>query len=116
MTDWVEAGPVDRLAKERKRVVRVGDVDVLVLWHEGAPHALANLCVHKERELARGTIFSGRIVCPGHQWAFDLDTGWCREKEEHQPVYRVKVEDDLVWIDASGPVPATEVGAPEVSG
>ncbi|HSL58215.1 MAG TPA: Rieske 2Fe-2S domain-containing protein [Acidimicrobiales bacterium] len=106
---WVEVTTTAQLARERKRVVRAGDVDVVVIWHDGAPYALANRCVHKDRELARGTVFSGRIVCPGHQWAFDLDTGWCREKEEHQPVYRVKVEGDVVYVDASS---AAEVPDP----
>jgi nitrite reductase (NADH) small subunit len=40
-------------------------------------------------------------VCPGHQWAFDLQTGWEAIKQECQPTYRVRVDGDVVQVDAA---------------
>ena len=68
-------------------------------------------------------MLNGKIVCPGHQWAFDLDTGWESIKQECQPTYRVRVEDDVVQVDAASravlvappsppPHPSHEVSAP----
>ena len=34
-----------------------------------------DVCVHKERSLAKGTLLDGQVICPGHQWKFDPRTG-----------------------------------------
>jgi nitrite reductase (NADH) small subunit len=31
------------------------------------------------------------LVCPGHQWSFDLRTGWESVKEQCQPTYTVRI-------------------------
>ena len=97
---WVEAIRLEALAKARKLVVDAEGTPVVVVWHDGEVHALANTCIHRQRELAKGVILNGRIVCPGHQWAFELDTGWCREREQCQPVHPVRVEEGVVWVSS----------------
>lgn len=42
---------------------------------EGKPLALDNECPHRGGPLAEGTIEGGKVVCPWHQWEFDLATG-----------------------------------------
>ena len=102
--DWVRVGTIKELQRRRTLVVaRLGD-DIVVGWHDDRPFAMANICVHRERELVRGMIFQGRLVCPGHQWGFDLQTGFCTERERSQPVYATRVVDDVVYVDVSGPV------------
>lgn len=117
--DWRSVGTRSEIRRRRKVVVTGGPADVVVWWHEDQPHALANICIHADRELARGNIFGGRVICPGHQWGFDLDTGLCRERERSQPVFRTRIDDDVVWVDVSAPVPETELsgspGGPERS-
>jgi len=105
--EWVEVATVKDLQRRRTMVVARPDGDIVVGWHGDRPFALANVCVHRERELARGMIFQGRLVCPGHQWAFDLETGYCAERDRFQPVYATRVDDDIVFVDASRPVGAT---------
>ena len=96
---WVQAASVDELTKRRKLKVETEAGEIVVLWHNDSPHALANICVHRDRELVNGTVFNGRLVCPGHQWAFDLDTGYCKERERVQPVYETRIEDGVVQIN-----------------
>jgi nitrite reductase (NADH) small subunit len=102
---WIEAGSVDELRKRGKLVASHGELRVVVLWHDGEPKALDDCCIHKQRELHRGVVLNGRIVCPGHQWAYDLDTGYCRERDRYQPVYRARVDGDTVLVDVSAPKP-----------
>lgn len=102
--DWVEVATVKELRRRRMLVVPRPEGDIVVGWHEDQPFAMANICVHRERELARGMIFQGRLVCPGHQWAFDLGTGYCAERERTQPVFGTRVVDDVVFVDAAGPL------------
>lgn len=90
---------LDELETNEKLLVTIDDVPVLVLWNEGDPVALADTCIHKERSLSRGVVFNGRIVCPGHQWSFDLQTGFCKERDRYQPTYRTEVVDGQIVID-----------------
>ena len=95
---WIETTSVAELQKRRKLVIDSPDGGILLLWHNERPHALANICIHKDRELVKGTLLNDRIVCPGHQWAFDLETGYCLERERTQPVFETRVEDGVVYV------------------
>lgn len=103
---WIEVGPVEDLRRRRKQVVDVGDTPVVVLWHDDATYAFQNICIHQERELVKGVLLNNRLVCAGHQWAFELGTGWCRERERTQPVYETKVEGDVVYVNSVANPPA----------
>jgi nitrite reductase (NADH) small subunit len=51
-------------------------------------------------------VLNGKLVCPGHQWAFALDSGWESIKEERQPMFPVRVVDGIVEVDVTVPDPA----------
>ena len=98
---WIAAGDAAAIGKARKAVIEVDGHEVLVLAHDGAFYAFANRCIHKQRELAKGVVLNGKIVCPGHQWAFELETGWEAIKQECQPTYPVREVDGTVEVDVS---------------
>jgi nitrite reductase (NADH) small subunit len=98
---WKPVATHDDLVKRRKVVVDVDGRPVLVLAHEGQLCAFDNICIHKERELAKGVVLNGKIVCPGHQWAFALDSGWESVKERCQPTWFVQERDGTVWLDVT---------------
>jgi nitrite reductase/ring-hydroxylating ferredoxin subunit len=120
--NWIDVGSTAEVTKRRKVVVEVGEEQIFVLALDGDFFALQNICIHRQREISKGVVLNGRIVCPGHQWAFDLRTGWESVKQECQPTYRVRVEDDVVQVDAASravlvspptpPHPTHEVSAP----
>lgn len=97
---WVEVGTLKELARARKKVVDAGERQIVVLWHGDRPYALDNICIHQKRELAKGVILNGRIVCPGHQWAYELETGYCKERDRCQPVHPVRIENETVFVDS----------------
>lgn len=114
---WVSAGDVTTVTKARKVVIDVDGHEVLVLCHDGAFYAFANRCIHKQRELAKGVVLNGKLVCPGHQWAFELQSGYEAVKEECQPTYPVRVIDDVVEVDVTVPesvVPPSHVDGANV--
>lgn len=100
---WVTAGDADAITKARRVVFDVEGHEVLVLAHDGEFYSFANRCIHKNRELAKGVVLNGKLVCPGHQWAFALGSGWEAVKEECQPAYPVRVTDGLVEVDVTVP-------------
>lgn len=99
MSDWVEATALTPLKRRKKMFVRVADQDVALFYVNGQVYALNDICIHKQSRLSRGLVFKGSVICPGHQWAFDLNTGWAEQWSKCQPTYAVKVEGDTVYID-----------------
>ncbi|MGD9705758.1 MAG: Rieske (2Fe-2S) protein [Acidimicrobiia bacterium] len=97
----IEVGPVADVVKRRKSLVSHEGRDILVIASGESFHAFDNICVHRQRELFKGVVLNGKIVCPGHQWAFDLRTGYEAVKEECQPIYDTVVQDGVVFVDAA---------------
>jgi len=102
MTQWVEVCALAEVKRKRKLLVQVEGTDVVLFSHEDRVYALADLCVHKQKRLSKGLIYRGKAICPGHQWAFDLESGWTDEWSVCQPTYAVKIEGEQVLVD---PVP-----------
>lgn len=101
MSDWVDVAELADLSRRRKKLVTVGDTRIALFYDDGEVFAFADACVHKGRPLSRGTLLHGRLICPGHQWAFDLRTGRADDREECQPGYRVRVESGRILVSAA---------------
>ncbi|MDO9174348.1 MAG: Rieske 2Fe-2S domain-containing protein [Actinomycetota bacterium] len=97
-TQWHQVGSVADVSKKRKVVVEIDERQILVVAHEGRFFAFDNICIHRDRELSKGVILNGKLVCPGHQWGFALDTGWEAVKEACQPTHEVRVDGDDVFV------------------
>jgi nitrite reductase (NADH) small subunit len=95
---WIDVGTVADVNKRKRVVLDVEGQQILVLAHDGEFFGFQHLCIHRQRELSKGVVLNGRLVCPGHQWAFDLRTGWEGVKQECQPTHRVRVQDDVVQV------------------
>jgi nitrite reductase (NADH) small subunit len=95
---WVRVAELSALARRRRTAVQVGDQEIALFLVGDKVYALADICIHKQRNLSKGTVFNGTVVCPGHQWTFDLETGYECDQDEYQPTYDVKVEDGGVYV------------------
>ena len=93
-SQWVDIGDVADVVKRKKFVVGEGPDAMVVIVHDQCVYALDNVCIHKQRELVKGVVLGDRIVCPGHQWAFQLATGFEAKMERYQPTYPVRITDD----------------------
>jgi nitrite reductase (NADH) small subunit len=103
-SQWVDVGDVAEVTKRKKFVVGDGPEAKVVIVHDQCVYALDNVCIHKQRELVKGVVLGDRIVCPGHQWAFQLATGFEAKMERYQPTYPVRITDDgRVEVDVTSP-------------
>jgi nitrite reductase (NADH) small subunit len=101
---WVDVGDVGDVVKRKKFAVGEGLDAKVVIVRDNCVYALDNICIHKQRELVKGVILGDRIICPGHQWAFHLETGFEAKMERYQPTYPVRVTDEgRVEVDVANP-------------
>jgi nitrite reductase (NADH) small subunit len=109
-SNWHDVGDVADVVKRKKFVVGDGPDAKVVIVRDNCVYALDNICIHKQRELVKGVVLGDRIVCPGHQWAFNLATGFEAKMARYQPTYPVRVTDDgRVEVDLANPSAARSV-------
>lgn len=96
---WIEVATLRELNRRRGKQVTVDGEEIALFHVDGEVYALQDVCIHKGRQLSKGTVMRGRVVCPGHQWQFDLATGWVSSQERCQPTYAVRVEDEKVYVN-----------------
>jgi nitrite reductase/ring-hydroxylating ferredoxin subunit len=113
--DEVDAGPAAALAEGGRLTVAVDGEEVVVIRHQGRLHALRNRCPHANGRLGDGALRCDpgphglvRIVCPLHQWAFDLETGATRRDPRLRAVlHRVRTVDDRIRVARRAASPET---------
>ena len=98
MGEWVKVADLSDLKRRRKLLVNVAGVDIALFLAGDRVYALYDVCIHKQRSLSKGTLFDGRVICPGHQWQFELETGWEDDQQLCQPSYPAKIEGDAVYV------------------
>jgi nitrite reductase (NADH) small subunit len=96
---------VKELQHAGKYILRYSGEEIVLFWNQGEIRAINNICIHKKRRLSQGFILRNRVVCPGHQWAFNLDSGYCRERDRTQQIYHSRIENEIVIIKYTKPVP-----------
>jgi len=94
MTDWHDVATLRDLEARKKRAVAVNGQQIALFWIKGRVFALADTCIHEQRQLSKGAVLFGKVVCPGHQWKFDPETGEAEGQDRCQPTYPVQVRED----------------------
>lgn len=94
MTQWHKVANARDLESRKRAAVTIGDTTIALFSIKGVVYALADTCVHEQRQLSKGAVLFGKIVCPGHQWKFDPVTGEAEGQDRCQPVYPVRVDED----------------------
>ncbi|MBT8491698.1 MAG: Rieske (2Fe-2S) protein [Deltaproteobacteria bacterium] len=78
-------------------------VPVLVVRRGSEWRATSGICPHEVVHLRKGSLDGNTVICPGHGYRFDLDSGACTpDRRLRLPVYQATVEDGEVWIELVG--------------
>ncbi|MCP4965177.1 MAG: non-heme iron oxygenase ferredoxin subunit [bacterium] len=85
-----EVGLRLEIGEHRIAMFRVGD----------GIYAIGDRCSHAEASLAEGEVLDGEVECPRHGAAFSLADGdaLTLPATVAVPVYKVDVEDDVVYL------------------
>ena len=81
------------------KLVSVEGIPVLLVKQSGQIFAIDNRCPHQGCAFSGGTLDGLRIVCPCHEWRFDLETGMYEE----EPAFKLtkfewKIKDGKIWV------------------
>jgi nitrite reductase/ring-hydroxylating ferredoxin subunit len=110
MTDaqWVPVEVAVISADKAISVARAGDLQLILVRHEGELYAFDRGCPHEQADLSRGFVDRGRLHCPHHAASFDLEKGEVSPGWSCRPLRRYRVKIDrlgAVAVDTSGVVP-----------
>lgn len=91
---------LDDLPERRGRVVVAGD-RALALFRLGERvFALDNTCRHLGGPLGEGELEGGFVVCPWHNWRYDVETGASPlNPAVRVATFRAWVDAGAVWVE-----------------
>lgn len=103
MTEWIRLCRIQELPPEgHAKEFSAGGRTFCVAKLNGQALALDNVCPHRGGPLGQGTVENGKIVCPWHQWEFDLVTGSSSYSQQpNVAVYPLRQEEDAVPVECS---------------
>ena len=85
-----------RLSINTPRLVVIGKLRICLVRTSHGFYAVSDQCPHRRESLSKGAInYLGEIICPGHNYIFDLGSGV--EANGNCPnvaTYPIKVTDD----------------------
>ncbi len=103
--DMLDVCAVDDVPTGLPRRVEVDGEGILVCRGADGIYAVSEICPHKYESMAWGIVMGHTIICPHHQYGFDLRTGAC-DKRKCPPVdtRTVQVREGRVFVARRVPV------------
>jgi len=99
MIKFIKVLKEEDLPVGKSAIVLVDDVEIALFNYKEEIYAVANKCPHKGGPLGEGRVQEGVIVCPGHEWRFELKTGNSMQNPEMRvQVYPVRVKDEKIYV------------------
>jgi nitrite reductase/ring-hydroxylating ferredoxin subunit/DMSO/TMAO reductase YedYZ heme-binding membrane subunit len=102
---WLRVGLAEDIPDGRAKIVSAPGREPIAVFRDNSRlAAISHRCAHQNGPLGEGKLIDGRVVCPWHGYEFRLSDGCAPAPfTERVPVYPVRVEAGIVYVD---PVPA----------
>jgi 3-phenylpropionate/trans-cinnamate dioxygenase ferredoxin subunit len=99
MDDFVSVLEEKELQEGTMKLIRVEGSAVLLIKQSGQIFAIGNRCPHMGCGFSGGALDGLVIVCPCHDWHFNLKTGEYEEEPSLKlTVYEWKIESGKIWV------------------
>jgi nitrite reductase/ring-hydroxylating ferredoxin subunit len=96
---WVYVLADAALAEGQMTAVYPLGLNIVVARVQGALYAVSGKCAHMACPLFMGTLDGYNLVCPCHDWRYDIRTGRFRAAPElGLTVYPVKAETGKIYV------------------
>ena len=98
--DWTAVADESDLEEATPALVKVGDMDVVLVKDGGVVRALADRCAHQGGPLHEGRVDAGCVTCPWHSSRFRLSDGAALSgpTAHPQPVLQVRTVDGKIEV------------------
>ncbi|MCD1293554.1 tRNA-(guanine-N1)-methyltransferase [Methanocella sp. CWC-04] len=91
------------LAESSVEAVFPKGMPVLLIKKAGKVYAISNRCAHMGCTLAGGEIDGFTLICPCHNWKYDIRTGeFLSAKEIRVHTYPLKISEGKIFIRIDG--------------
>ena len=101
---YIKVLKCDDLEIGKSAIIEVGDKEIALFNYKGDYYAIDNICPHRGAPLGEGRIEEGILICPNHEWRFELKSGWCPQNPElSTEVYPIKVHEDKIYVRLEKP-------------
>jgi nitrite reductase/ring-hydroxylating ferredoxin subunit len=89
----------EELQEGKMRRLSVEGTPVLLIKQQGRIFAIDNRCPHQACGFSGGTLDGLTIVCPCHDWRFNLETGeYEKDPSIKLTMYEWKIDSGKIWI------------------
>ncbi len=109
---YIKVMKCDDLEIGKSAIISVGEKEIALFNYKGEYYAIENTCPHRGAPLGEGRIEEGILICPNHEWRFELKTGWCPQNPElHTETYPVKVHEGKIYVRLEKPKDQVAAGS-----
>jgi 3-phenylpropionate/trans-cinnamate dioxygenase ferredoxin subunit len=99
MDDFIAVLDEKELREGTMKLIRIEGLPVLLIKQSGQIFAIDNRCPHMGCSFAGGTLDGMVIICPCHDWRFDLKTGeYDQDPSMKLVTYEWKIESGKIWV------------------
>jgi nitrite reductase (NADH) small subunit len=96
----LKVGSLSELPPGTVKEVELGGENYAICNLEGSLHCLEGICPHAGGPLGQGTLNGNNLVCPLHEYEFDLRTGLNDMDEDLQvKTFPVHVQNGDVFVE-----------------
>ncbi len=96
---FIPVAKISDIPHESGLLVEMQKRDIALFQLEGTVYATSDVCPHQGASLSTGTLNGEKIVCPWHQWCFNVKDGSSPLNPRLKiKTYEVKQEGDQVSI------------------
>jgi nitrite reductase/ring-hydroxylating ferredoxin subunit len=75
MAEFVKVASLSELAPGSAKAVEVKGKTIALFNVQGTIYATDNTCLHRGGPLGEGELMGEVVICPWHQWEYDVRTG-----------------------------------------
>lgn len=96
---FLRACHISEIPDDRAKIFSIHGERVAVFKYQGKISAVSNVCKHQMGPLGEGRIIDGCITCPWHGYQYRPQDGCAPPPfTEKIATYRIKLEDDIIYI------------------
>ncbi len=98
---WVRIARAEDLPLREGRAVGIGGIEIAVFHLGSRILAVENACPHRGGPLCDGIVSGNSVVCPLHNWKWDLETGLpvTASRQGCVATFPTRVEDGILLIN-----------------